>query len=516
MELVKTVCYEDFGAVGDGKTDDFDAIKRAHEYANENRLDVVTDGSKTYYIGDTTIDVAEKKAKAPIEIKTNVDWNTSRFIIDDSTITSDMPARWTLIFKVVREHPIAYYTADEDTPNGFIARINSEGGFKTDIRKFDIGIGYEALLYVRDDSKRVYIRYGPNKNPGEGQNELIYVDKDGNIDPDTPFLLDYDAVTSIKAVRTDDAPLTIRGGIFTTIANQAPEDYKYYNRGLSIARSNVTVEKLTYKIAGEGDHGDPYAAFVDVIEAANVVIQNCSFQAHKYYMCVGSGGGAPVGMGTYAISAHDANKVTWRRCSQSNFFTPDGKVRRYIWDIMGSSGCKNLSYEDSLLSRLDAHAGMYNANVSHSTLTCIALSGGGDLKVENSDVYSNTLIEMRSDYGSSWNGKIYVKDVTMHNSDVACIFRCGWFNHDFGFKTHVPEEIVIDGLRLTTPTDIHIFPEKYVERIAQAHLDEIDGEPNLNKTAPPKRIVIKNNKGKYKFIIPDNEFFKNTEFIIED
>ena len=107
MELVKTVCYEDFGAVGDGKTDDFDAIKRAHEYANENGLDVVTDGSKTYYIGDTTIDVAEKKAKAPIEIKTNVDWNTSKFIIDDSNITVNMPARWTLIFKVVREHPIA-------------------------------------------------------------------------------------------------------------------------------------------------------------------------------------------------------------------------------------------------------------------------------------------------------------------------------------------------------------------------------------------------------------------------
>ena len=159
---------------------------------------------------------------------------------------------------------------------------------------------------------------------------------------------------------------------------------------------------------------------------------------------------------------------------------------------------------------------MYNANASHSTLTCIALSGGGNLNVDSCEIYSNTLIEMRSDYGSSWNGKIYVKDVTMHNSDVACIFRCGWFNHDFGFPTHVPEEIVIDGLRLTTPTDIHIFPEKYVERIAQAHLDEIDGEPNLNKTAPPKRIVIKNNKGKYKFIIPDNEFFKNTEFIIED
>ena len=34
------VCYEDFGAVGDGVADDFAAIYRAHEYANENHLPV--------------------------------------------------------------------------------------------------------------------------------------------------------------------------------------------------------------------------------------------------------------------------------------------------------------------------------------------------------------------------------------------------------------------------------------------------------------------------------------------
>ena len=30
------VRYEDFGAVGDGITNDFFAMKRAHNYANEN------------------------------------------------------------------------------------------------------------------------------------------------------------------------------------------------------------------------------------------------------------------------------------------------------------------------------------------------------------------------------------------------------------------------------------------------------------------------------------------------
>ena len=36
------ITYERFGARGDGKTDDIDAIIAAHEYANEHNLPVRT------------------------------------------------------------------------------------------------------------------------------------------------------------------------------------------------------------------------------------------------------------------------------------------------------------------------------------------------------------------------------------------------------------------------------------------------------------------------------------------
>ena len=42
------VCYEDFGAVGDGKTDDMEAICKAHEYANEKGLPVYAKEGATY------------------------------------------------------------------------------------------------------------------------------------------------------------------------------------------------------------------------------------------------------------------------------------------------------------------------------------------------------------------------------------------------------------------------------------------------------------------------------------
>ena len=371
------------------------------------------------------------------------------------------------------------------------------------------------MLFVRDDESSVYRRFGPNQNSGEPQNELICVDKYGNVDKATPFLFDYKKVTRITVIRIDDAPLTIKGGVFTTIPKDL-FDTRYYNRGMSIARSNVTVDGITYRIAEEGENGNPYVAFLDVIQAANVTVKNSTFQAHKFYMKK-TASGDMVGMGTYGISAHDSNNVVWKNCTQSNFYADNGVDRRRgVWDIMGSSGCKNLAYEDSVISRLDAHAGMYNARIKNSSVWTIALSGGGDLEIENTHVYAGALIEMRSDYGSSWNGKIHIKNVTMHCGVSPTLFTCGWHNHDFGYPTYCPEEIIIDGLELTTPNDINIFPKAYVEKIANALLDEIDGKPNVNKTKPPKRIIIRNNKGGYKYILPDTEFFKNTELIIED
>jgi len=517
MELKQSVCYEDFGAIGDGITDDFDSIAKAHAYANENGLDVKTVGEKTYYIGSTAIN--EKENKPAIKIKTNVDWGKSKFIIDDSKIASTDNAKNANIFVVVRDYPVLTYTPENDTPTGLIKRINEAGGFKKDITTFDIGVDYPAMIDVVDANARVYVRYGPNKNAGGAQKEIICIDEKGNIDPTTPFLLDYKAITAIYVYRIDDAPITLKGGIFTTIANQAQEDYRYYTRNISINRSNVTVDGFTFRIEGEGEHGDPYSAFLSITHCANVLVVNSFFQAHKYYMCVGSGGGAPVGMGTYAINAGTANNIIWRNCIQTNFFNDDGVTRRYgIWGIMGSSYSKNLAYEDSILSRFDAHAGVYNARIVNSTLASFRIIGGGDIHIENCHIYTDTLIGLREDYGSTWNGRILVKDVTIHNgsSEETNLVYGLWYNHDFGYTTYIPSEVIIDGITLTNPTNINIFTKRFVEQSKYAHLDEIDGNPNLNKMTPPKRIVIKNNTHGYNFIKPQSEFFENTEFIIED
>ena len=47
------ISYEEFGAVGDGLTDDGPAIKSAHEYANANNIPIISK-KKTYRIGSTS------------------------------------------------------------------------------------------------------------------------------------------------------------------------------------------------------------------------------------------------------------------------------------------------------------------------------------------------------------------------------------------------------------------------------------------------------------------------------
>ena len=45
------VRYSDFGARGDGKTDDIDAVAATHAFANEHGLTVKANEKATYYIG---------------------------------------------------------------------------------------------------------------------------------------------------------------------------------------------------------------------------------------------------------------------------------------------------------------------------------------------------------------------------------------------------------------------------------------------------------------------------------
>ena len=414
--------YSNFGAKGDGKTDDADAIAATHAFANQHGLLVKADEGATYYISG--------KDRTAV-IQTDTDFGTAAFIIDDT----DVENRNTHVFQVSS-------SLQPFKPE----RISS---LKRNQEKIDISFPGTCIITVTNSNVKRYIRFGPNQNNGSSQTDIFIVDKNGNVDMNAPIIWDFDQITDISALPIDESTLTITGGRFTTIANRAESKYTYYSRGMAIRRSNVIVDGLEHRVTGEGDHGAPYGGFINVGNCSNVTVQNTILTGRKMYRTIGSAG-VPVSMGSYDISVNRALNVSFVNCSQTN----DINDSRY-WGILGSNFCKNLVYDGCTFSRFDAHMGVANATIRNSTLGHMGINaiGSGTFTVENCTIRGRTLINLRSDYGSTWQGEFIIRNCVFVPADgrpTSASLIGGSYSgqHDFGYTCYMPERIIIENLKI--------------------------------------------------------------------
>ena len=416
------VRYSQFGAVGDGKTDDFDAIVKAHEAANAAGKSVQADPQAVYYIGG-----GNKTAV----VQTDTDWGDAKFIIDDTKVEN----RNRAVFDVTSRLPVA--------------RIKFVKSLKKDQTKIDFGgeLPGKSLISVTDKNTLRFIRYGLNQNNGTAQTDVFLVDKDGTVDMTTPIIWDFDTITSLEAYPVDEQTLTLSGGHFTTIANQEESRYAYYSRGIRITRSNVVVDALKHDVTGELDSGAPYGGFITVSLCANVTVQNCTLTGHKIYRTMGRGGGI-VSMGTYDISVNRAINTTFRNCRQFNDINDNSR-----WGIFGSNFCKNILFDNVEFSRFDAHMGVASATIRNSKLghQGINLIGTGTFLIENSTASGGAFINLRGDYGSFFDGDIVIRNcrfVPRNGAKSEAVIVGGSYSgqHDFGYVCRMPHKITIDGL----------------------------------------------------------------------
>src|SRR5690554_3601289 len=425
------VRYSDFGAKGDGKTDDIDAIAAAHAVANQEGLSVKADEGASYYIGG--------KVRTAV-IQTDTDFGTAEFIIDDTDVEDR------------REHVFLVSST--------LRPFNLEGvsSLKRNQTKINVPLPGPILVTVTNSSVRRYIRYGPNQNDGSPQTDIFIVDKDGNVDMDAPIIWDFDQITDITALPIDQTRLTIKGGRFTTIANQAESKYTYYGRGIAIRRSNVLLDGIEHRITGEGEHGAPYSGFLNFRDCSNIKVRNSILTGHKTYRTIGSAG-VPVSMGSYDINISRALNISFEHCSQTN----DINDRTY-WGIMGSNYCKNLVLDHCSFSRFDAHMGVANATIRNSTLGHMGVNaiGTGTFLIENSTLNGRSLINLRPDYGSTWQGEFIIRDCVFipsggRTANASLIGGSNSGRHDFGYTTYMPERILIENLHI----DDSNHPEEY-------------------------------------------------------
>jgi hypothetical protein len=250
---------------------------------------------------------------------------------------------------------------------------------------------------------------------------------------------------------------------------------------------------------------------------------------------------------------------------------------KVIWGVGGTNFCKNMEYIDSELSRFDAHEGLYNAKIINSSINVMALTGVGEVIVENVKWYAadpiyifNSVFHFRSDYGSTWKGTIKAKNIKAYffdNENISLYYHAygNWYNgydcfmpnleldgfEAFNQETREPlpagTKIKLCGPSVIEEPSMHLSETKneeevfsYVDLDGDGFVDgtnvpydkdniqsdgiRIGSHRNLNVITPPEKISVKNLKGGVKISVPDTSvfteseggFFANTKFFYQD
>ena len=474
---VRDIYYSEFGAVGDGETDDFYAIKACHDYANKWGHNVHSDGpDAVYYIGNY---LGSHSTITSAVIKTNTNWHGCTFIFDDKVVPVYSGCYKSPIFHVQPNVEESIYSG-EDLPFTELMKGASDlGGWEP---------GFKCLIALDDESTRHFIRYGNNADSGQIKHEIILVNADGTIDGSTPLHWDFERISSITVYRCDDAPITVTGGdgeqraTVKTIFNNARSRYTYFWRNILVERSNVTLQNIDHIVEeeipeSEGGTGAPYKGFIRANNCNNVLIQNVMIHKLKGYHLETDPSNS---MGSYEMGSSSSNNVLWKNITQDKFYDDDGYVSGQ--GLMGTGYCKNMTLEGCTLHSFDAHQGIYNVTLKDSTFEHINFIGDGTITLEDITIYidpKKRAITLRQDYGAWWRGDIVIKNLDLKYKDVASaankqfyLIHSVWINHDFGSVCYLPENITMENVRMLAFT-ADVSSGERIEKITAVNKKEL-------------------------------------------
>ena len=476
--------YSDYGAKGDGKTDDAEAIRRTHNAANYLKLPVEGSAGDTYYIGTLS---------QTITIKTDTDWMGAHFIFDDSQIRWDSSLRSVYVFTIAQDANYLYRTVTVPTA------LKNNGLSKGATKIEGLNLDGPAMIRIENSNQRIFKRYGVNADSGDAMQEMLYVDKDGNI-IGTPVQYDYDTITKIEVYSVSEDAISVgNGSIVTIVPDPKAQDpsyennYCFFNRGILVRRSNTIIYNIVHTIEGEqfsvvvdrdgdgktgtadpdGDglpeqwtddksYGVPYNGFFGFEYVCNAQFKDCQVQGHQAYnFYQGTTADSRNEMGTYDIYAHHCVNLKFDNIRQrENYGDANGNYKdqtvitnRFMYHgIMGSYYCRNFVVDNCYLDRFDSHKGLHNATLTNSTFGFgILVIGGGDLYIDT--VYrpgnrdsEDYFVLLRHDYNSVFDGNLIIKNSRM-GANVKSIVNGVWRSFDCGLPNYMFKTITIENLK---------------------------------------------------------------------
>ncbi len=516
---VSRVYYSSYPELTDKDPEnDFEALCKAHEYANRGGQTVYAENGATYHISAT--------GKKKITIKTDVFWDGATFVIDDTHINrNNQDSESGHIFIIEPDTPSKTYTVNSDI-YGIIKRINENGGIRTTDKEIPLNLGYDAMILPYDFSNEMYRRcseFGVASISAPAQREVIVVNADNTVDQSTRPLFDFQKVDQLVIYRIDDRKITLSGGKFLHSATRA--DMVTLNRGIGIGRSNVTITGMDHEVINQpvngiidsdsngaryNGGGPNYNGWIVPTGANNLLVENTKLSGRAHYR-----------QGSYDIGGGASNKIVFRNCDQYYMYVDNDQSKgvwnesRYYWGIMGTSYCKNIEYHDSTLSRLDAHAGVYNVVVKNCFMRSICAVGGGIFDVENTTVYATNVVGLRQDFGATWRGDVTIKDCTLiSSSQTLSAMTAKIHNVAFGYTTMLPTHLYIENLRhydlAGNKTNASLYA--ITMRMGEGYFDSgalVSEDKILNYFVPIQKITVKQPSD---FELKDISYYPNENY----
>lgn len=415
----EAVNYRMFGAVGDGENDDGIQIKLAHKFANRHGIPVIN-LSGEFWIKQTN----------NIIIKTNVQWGNTAFYIDER-----FNAR-TARFVVLNDEPSKTLKFNEETKAILLEKIRPGVQIINELAPY---AGH--LIIVEDENDRIG-RRGRLDHRGWARTELFKVEEEGRIIGDIAW--EFNDFTSILAIPTNDVYLIIEGGRFFFSGETPIGIVSYHQTAFQIRRSRTIIREQWVGLEkGRRDVSmQPRRGIYVLYKVYNVTLENIRLMPFEQNR---PDPAKVVPHGTYGIGGSHMMNVTFR-----NLTAEGGWVS---WGVFGTNVLKDIRVEDSYLNRFDVHFHGWNIHISNSVIgfAGIAITGGGNLFVEDTTVHSNQFIRFRPDFGSRWDGRIRIRGSTLkpaRNRPVSVLsFRPRdfdfWYPIGFGRSVTI-EDMVID------------------------------------------------------------------------
>ena len=400
------------------------------------------------------------------------------------------------------------------------------------------------MIIPYNSAHGVFRRKGMTQYNGEPMHEIIVLEADGSVSSETPIMFSYAQIDSMDVYRLDPSTaITVKNGVFTTLESRVnhyltQEDgtllYIYHGyiwRDIHVLRSYTTVENIEHRVTGgftlleraeQNLEGAMCHGFLVADNANHVTFKNCTIPGR-------TSPGPGNGHSSYGFKANHVNKIVLDGCVQPNFWVTidpvtyeiknaterdesktgysartatknvfpgmgsvevNGINRRLCWGFGGTNYCKNVEYINSTVTRFDAHAGLYNGKIINSRVSYLALTGYGDMIVENSSWYqsdnTNAIASLRGDYGYHWRGNIILKNVNayMNNRELAYVTGHGYINWYFGYTCTIPN-FTIDNLRFFNQqteeplgSDFKVKFVRFKENAKRMHLDD-SGVPSV-------------------------------------